>query len=502
MRLSEVARAVDSIGSDDDLVTDPVVTGVAFDSREVRNGDLFCCIPGTVSDGHDYADAAVAAGASALVVEHSIDLDIAQLVVSSVRDVIGAISSAVYANPSADLDVIGVTGTNGKTTTTFFIEAILVAAGLEVGLTGTIETHLGATIWPVRHTTPEAPELHALLRRMVDAGVDAVAMEVSSHALDQGRVGGVEFVVGAFTNLTQDHLDYHADMEDYFAAKRRLFDPAICRRAVVNIDDPYGRRLVDHCGEVGLDTLLYAVLAGESDSEDQSLSLDVTVRVVSIEPDRLELCLDVGGSTEDVQLDMGGEFNASNVACAAACAVAVGVDLETIAAGLETMSPVPGRFEPIVEGQSFGVVVDYAHTPDSVVNVLRSARHATGDGRLICVIGCGGDRDRAKRPLMGAAAGQMADHVIVTSDNPRSEDPLAIIDQILMGMDDTRATVDVIEDRRKAIAAAISSASPGDLVVIAGKGHERGQEVAGVVYPFDDRDVARSELRRLTGRRR
>ncbi len=465
--------------------SDADVSGVEFDSREVTPGDLFACVPGGSFDGHDYADAAVTAGAVAVLCERPLDVTVPQLVVASVREAIGPVARAVYGSPDDAMDIIGVTGTNGKTTTTIMVESVLASADRVPGLIGTIETRIAGVSRPVRHTTPEAPELYELLADMADSGIDTVVMEVSSHALDQHRVGGLRFGVAAFTNLTQDHLDYHGDMESYFAAKAAMFMPDVADRAVINVDDEYGCRLVETCRDNGIPVVTYTA---------EGAAADVGVTVTAETAASLTLEISGMNGPESIVLGTGGTFNASNAACAAAIAVALGIAPRAVKAGLEGMRPVPGRFEPVVAGQSFGVVVDYAHTPDGVENVLGAARSVVGKGRLIVVIGCGGDRDRAKRPLMGAAAARLADRVIVTSDNPRSEDPLQIIDEIMPGVRAEGASAEIEPDRRKAIALAFASAEAGDLVVIAGKGHETGQEIAGEIMPFDDRDVARSEL--------
>jgi UDP-N-acetylmuramoyl-L-alanyl-D-glutamate--2,6-diaminopimelate ligase len=480
---------------------DVEITGVAFDSREVVPGDIFCCVPGARFDGHDHAAAAVTAGARALLCEHPVGSGVCEAVVDSVRAAMGLVAAAVYGDASRELQVAGITGTNGKTTTTFMLESVLSAAGRITGLTGTVETHVAGRVEPVRHTTPEAPELHRLLRRMRDAGVDAVAMEVSSHALDQHRVGGVHFAVAAFTNLSQDHLDYHATMEDYFAAKARLFTPELTEVAVVCVDDAWGRQLVAGIGTT-LPVITYTA-TGQSGADvaalDVAASMTETSFMLHLEGRRSPK------AARRVRLPVGGAFNAANAACAAACAGVLGVGVDDIVTGLEAMPPVPGRFEPVTlppggGGLDFAVVVDYAHTPDGLDNVLRAARDLLPTGaRLICVFGCGGDRDKAKRPLMGAAAARHADVVVVTSDNPRSEDPAAIIADILPGIEtaSTGAEVVVEPDRAAAIRVAVGAARSGDVVVVAGKGHERRQEIGGRIVPFDDRAVARAALGEL-----
>lgn len=465
------------------------VAGISFDSREVADGDLFCCVPGFTVDGHDFAATAVERGAAALLVEREVpDVAVPQVVVDSVRAAMGPAASAVFADPSLSLDVVGVTGTNGKTTTAMMVAAICEAAGQAVGLTGTVQTRIAGVVEPVRHTTPEAPEVHLLLARMRDAGCHTAVMEVSSHALDQERVGGVRFKVGAFTNLTQDHLDYHHTLEEYFAAKKRLFDPARCDIAVLNTGDAYGARLASETGCARV--LTYDVSGGRA---------DVTAAVLEATPASLDVLIRGPFGEVRSRVGIGGRFNAANAACAATCAAALGLGADPIERGLASLRPVPGRFEPVSAGQDFGVIVDYAHTPDGVTNVVAAAREVAGPAAVIVVVGCGGDRDRAKRPLMGAAAATGTDHVILTADNPRSEDPRLIIDEMIPGVTGHDASWEVEQDRRLAIRLALQRARAGDMVVIAGKGHESGQEASGVVTPFDDRAVAREELERLAG---
>ncbi|MBX7160843.1 MAG: UDP-N-acetylmuramoyl-L-alanyl-D-glutamate--2,6-diaminopimelate ligase [Acidimicrobiia bacterium] len=466
---------------------DTEVTGCSFDSREVVAGDLFCCVPGFTVDGHDFAAAAVARGATAVVVERRLDLDVTQVVVGSVRAAMGPAAAVIWADPSGSLEVVGITGTNGKTTTAYMVESICTAAGIGVGVSGTIETRIAGVPEPVRHTTPEAPDVQRLLARMRDAGCAVAVMEVSSHALDQDRTAAVHYRVGAFTNLTQDHLDYHSDLESYFGAKARLFEAARTDVAVLNTADEYGRRLAaaTDCPIV----LTYDAAGGPA---------DVTAAVTALGPASVSMRLRGPFGDHDVELCIGGAFNASNAACAAACASALGIDAAAIVNGLGALRSVPGRFESVDAGQDFAVVVDYAHTPDGVANVLDAAR-AVAAGEVVGVLGCGGDRDRGKRPLMGEAAARRADHVVVTSDNPRSEDPRAIVEDMLPGIRAGTATFDVEIDRAAAIELALARARRGDVVVIAGKGHETGQEAAGVVTPFDDRVVARDILARAAG---
>lgn len=464
------------------------IVGLAYDSRTVQPGELFFCIPGTVTDGHGHAPAAVAAGAGALCVERVLDLDVSQVVVTDVRRAMPRIAAHHFGNPAEQLMILGVTGTNGKTTTAFLLDSILRAAGYKSGLIGTIETRIGDEVQPGVRTTPESLDLQELFARMRDRGVGAVAMEVTSHALVLHRVEAVTFAAVGFMNLSQDHLDFHPTMEEYYAAKRSLFMPERAGKGAVNIDDPYGRKLLDHAP---IECLAFGM------SEDA----DVRARAVKLEPSVTTISVVTPAGDFEVTTRLVGHFNVSNCLGATAIALAAGIGLDAIAAGLSSLTAVPGRFESIDFGQPFSVVVDYAHTPDSLDNVLRAARPLADahGGRVVCAFGCGGDRDRSKRPLMGAVVARLADVVIVTSDNPRSESVEAIISGILEGVvaerpDGPDAT---LPDRREAIGWTLGQARPGDVVVIAGKGHETGQQFETHTIPFDDRTVAREVLAKL-----
>jgi UDP-N-acetylmuramoyl-L-alanyl-D-glutamate--2,6-diaminopimelate ligase len=468
---------------------DPDVRAVVHDTAGVGPGSLFFCVRGARVDGHDLAGAAVAAGAGALVVDHLLPLGVPQVVVPDVRRAMGPLSAAFWGDPSHDLVVVGVTGTSGKTTVTHLLCPVLEASGrAPCAIIGTLS---GA------RTTPEATDLQAILAaqrdrgssgagvgRGIGAGRGAVAMEVSSHGLALHRVDGTHFAVAVFTNLSQDHLDFHHTMDDYFAAKAALFTPDFTDRAVVCSDDPRGRDLL-------------ARLRAEKSG--------VTATAYSL-ADAEELTLSPAGAAfrwrgEPVELALAGRFNVANAVAAGAAAEALGIEPGVVARGLSAASPVPGRFEAIDGGQRFTVIVDYAHKPDALDQALRSARELAEGRRLLVVFGCGGDRDVAKRPLMGEVATRLADDVILTSDNPRSEDPLAIIDDIRAGIArGAAATVAVEPDRRRAIESAVAAARPGDVVVIAGKGHESTQTIGDTVRPFDDREVARASLAAL-GRR-
>lgn len=457
------------------------IAGLSYRADEVPAGGLFFAVPGGRHDGHDFAPAAVARGASAVVVERWLEPSdgVTQVRVPSVREAMGPIAAAFWGHPADAMRLVGVTGTNGKTTTTYLLEEIFRAAGWTPGVVGTTGVRIAGSPLPHPRTTPEAPDLHRLLAEMRDAGVEAVAMEVSSHGLHQHRVGGARFACAVYTNLSQDHLDYHGTLEEYFLAKARLFTPAMADRAAVNLDDEHGRRLLG----TGVPTITYGWAPGAD------------LRATEIEVGAGGVAFRVGELR--VRSRLRGRFNVANCLAALAAARQLAVPDEVAVRGLEAATGVPGRFEPIEEGQPFLVLVDYAHTPDSVENVLAAARPLAGGNRLLVVLGCGGDRDRGKRPLMGEAAARLADLSIITSDNPRSEDPLAIIDEIVPGAERGGGAYRVEPDRRAAIRLALASAEEGDVVVIAGKGHETGQEFADRTIPFDDRVVAREELASL-----
>jgi UDP-N-acetylmuramoyl-L-alanyl-D-glutamate--2,6-diaminopimelate ligase len=463
--MMDLERLVAAIGAVDVVGRAPVeVRDLAYDTRAVVPGALFFCVPGAHVDGHDLASQAIEQGAVALVVERPLDVAVPQLVVPSSRLAMAPAADAFFDQPSAELAVAGVTGTNGKTTTAFLLYAILAAAGRRPGLIGTIEARVGGERRGVKRTTPEAIDLQRLLREMLDAGDRSVAMEASSHASALHRLDRVRFSVLVFTNLSHEHLDFHADMEDYFQAKRRLFIEG-SPPAAVNVGDEYGRRLAAELP----DAVTFGFAPG-----------------AQIGPDVLG----------DVELKLRGRFNVENALGALAAARVLGIDDAAITRGLESVRGVPGRFETIDEGQPFEVVVDYAHKPVALETLLRTVRELAS-GRVICVFGCGGDRDREKRPQMGRIASELADIVIVTNDNPRSEDPQAIIAAIVAGAE---GTVEVEPDRARAIAHAIELAQDGDVVLIAGKGAEQGQEFVDRTIPFDDRESARDALRTLGAR--
>ncbi|HLB19817.1 MAG TPA: UDP-N-acetylmuramoyl-L-alanyl-D-glutamate--2,6-diaminopimelate ligase [Gaiellaceae bacterium] len=425
---------------------------LAYDAREVPRDSLFFCVPGTKADGHDFAAQALELGAAALVVERRLELDATQVVVPSVRAAMPRAAVEFFDDPTAELPVAAITGTNGKTTTAYLLWSILAAAGEQPGLLTNVERRVGAEVREVGLNTPESIDLQRLFHEMLEEGNRACVMEATSMASAKGRLEGARFAVLVFTNLTQDHLDFHGTMEDYFESKRRLFAQA--EHAVVNVGDEYGERL-----------------AAELPS------------AITFRPD---------DALGDVDLKLAGRFNVENALAAAAAARALGIDETAIKQGIEAVTRVPGRFERVDEGQPFTVLVDYAHTPGALETALEAARELGPGGRLLCVFGAGGDRDRAKRPLMGRVVAELADVSLVTSDNPRSEDPAAIAAEVVAGLD-----LEVELDRRCAIERVLESARAGDVVVIAGKGHEQGQEIDGRRLPFDDREVAREALRRL-----
>ena len=454
------------------------VVDLVYDSRRVEPGSLFFCVVGEKVDGHEFGARAVAEGAVALVVERELTgLAVPQVVVPDSRAAMAPLAARFWGDPTVRLRVVGVTGTNGKTTTAFLVREVLQAASFRCGLLGTVKQVVGGVEKEVVRTTPEAIELQATFRQMLAGGDEACAMEVSSHALSLHRTDAIHFEVALFTNLTQDHLDFHADMGDYFLAKRKLFETGP-KVKIVNVDDPYGRRLA---GE--FECITFSAEGAEADYSAREVEFDALGASFSLGTLRLRTALP-------------GHFNVANALGAFAAAEAMGVGGDIAAAGLARAARVPGRFEPIDEGQDFGVLVDYAHTPDSLENVLRAARRIT-EGRVISVFGAGGDRDRDKRPKMGRAGAELSDLAVITSDNPRSEDPERIVAEVAGGAEGAKG-LEVVVDRREAIALALGRARPGDTVLIAGKGHEQGQEFEeGRKIPFDDREVAREELGKL-----
>ena len=448
----------------DDTVT---ITSIEFDSRRVGNGSLFCCLRGAGADGHEFAAVAESAGASSLLVDHVLDSGLVQIVVPDTRAAMGHLAASFFGHPSRSLTLVGVTGTNGKTTTTSLIASVFANTGTSAETIGTLTG---------THTTPESPELQAQLAELVAKGVTTVALEVSSHALELQRVAGCRFDLAVFTNLGRDHLDLHGTQERYFAAKAKLFQPDLSDAAVVNVDDPHGRLLMD-VGAIPMEGF------GIGDVDDVTVSATGHA---------------YRWRGQHVEVPIGGAFNVMNSIAAATACARLGLERAAIAEGLRSAATVPGRFEAVVAGQPFAVIVDYAHTPDGLQQAITAARQVVGDGAVHVVFGCGGDRDREKRPLMGAVAAAFADHVVITSDNPRSEDPMSIINATVEGVPpDYRGRVVIEPDRRQAIATALRRARSGDVVLIAGKGHERTQTIGDRTVEFDDRAVAEELLRGL-----
>ena len=454
------------------------IRSIEYDSRKVKQGSMFCCIVGQLFDGHTFAEAAVEQGAVALLVERELPLSVPQVVVKNARKSMAEMAAAFYGYPQREIQVLGVTGTNGKTTTTYMVKAIAEQAGKKVGIIGTIRNMIGSESLHTDRTTPESVDLFRLLRTMADARVDLVVMEVSSHALEQFRVHGIKFDVALFTNLTQDHLDYHKTFENYLQAKKILFQNA--KKAVVNVDDPYADRIMS-----GLSIPITTF--GVRDRADIAASdIDITTRGVQF--DLHTPCGDVR-----MNLPIPGLFSVFNAMGAVGMAQAIGIQLPAIKQGLESMTSVSGRLEAVGSHLPYSIFVDYAHTPDALENVLKTVCDFAKK-RVICVFGCGGDRDRAKRPIMGEIAGRYSDLAIITSDNPRNEDPMAIIETIEEGVKRSGAKYVVIENRRQAIAHAISVAEPDDVILIAGKGHENYQEINGTRYHFDDKETVKELL--------
>lgn len=486
MKLGEVLERVAVLTNGADPATE--VASLDYDSRRVRPGTLFFAIQGTQADGHDFVPQALERGAVAVVSERPVPGGLARrwVQVPHIRRALSDAAREFLGRPDHQLRQIGITGTNGKTTTAFILESILRAAGIAAGLFGTIEYRFGGKVVTAGNTTPESLDLLTYLAELVRAGGKAAVLEVSSHALAQERVWGFPFSVAVFTNLTRDHLDFHKDFESYFAAKRRLFEgigappPEL---AVINADDPWGRKLLDLPNPQRLTFGLNA-------------DAQVKARRVSQNLSGIHATLTTPGGPLEIESRLVGRANLSNILAAVATAVGMGIPAEKIREGIAALAAVPGRFERVDEGQPFLVVVDYAHTDDALRNVLRTARELT-QHRLIVVFGCGGDRDRTKRPLMGEAAGSLADFVVLSSDNPRSEDPLLIMNDALVGLQKTKTPYVAQADREAAIRKAFEIATAGDVVVIAGKGHETYQILKDRTIPFDDREVARRILRAM-----
>lgn len=453
---------------------DVEVKELKYNSRKVEKGDVFCCVVGTLADGHKYAPQAVEAGAAALVVERRLDIDIPQILVENTRIAMAEMAAAYYGNPADEMVMVGITGTNGKTSTSYMLKAIAERMGKKVGLIGTIRNMIGDIIIDTERTTPESVDLQRILRQMKDENVDVVIMEVSSHSLDQKRVHGITYDVGCFTNLTQDHLDYHKTFENYFAAKKLLF--AQCKKAVINLDDSYAADMV-----AGMN--LPVLTVGIREKADVTASeIDITTRGVQFD-------FNYRNVTSRFNVPIPGLFSVFNAMSAAGIALALGWTLDSIKYGLEHMVGVSGRLEPLPTGKNeFTVLLDYAHTPDALENLLKTVR-GFATGRVVTLFGCGGDRDQAKRPIMGEIAGRFSDFAIVTSDNPRSEDPMQIIASVEDGVKKSGCEYIVIENRRDAIEYALKNARKNDVIILAGKGHENYQEINGGKHHFDEKEI-------------
>ncbi len=454
------------------------IIGIACDSRAVKEGFAFVCINGSTADGHNFAESALEKGAAVIITERKLGIK-NEITVSDTRAAYALMSREFFGNPAKSLKLIGVTGTNGKTSITYMLRAILESAGHKTGIIGTIQNMIGDEVIPSANTTPDAYTLNSLFAKMRDAGCEYAIMEVSSHALDQKRVYGIEFDVAAFTNLTQDHLDYHVTMDNYLEAKKKLF--SMCKTAVVNLDDAYADRIVeDFDGKL----VTYSVKSNES---------TYSAKYINLRSEGIEYQLVGFNLIQRMKIKSGGGFSVYNSMCAAACAIELGISLPAVSAALEAMNGVKGRAEIVPTGRDFTVIIDYAHTPDGLKNIL-SAFKEIKKGRLVCLFGCGGDRDATKRPLMGKIAANMSDFVIVTSDNPRSEEPLKIISDITEGMKDTRTPYKVIESRIEAIHYAIENAESDDIIILAGKGHEDYQILSTGKIHLDEREVVARAL--------
>ncbi len=473
MKLSEVLRGLKVKNDFDDVK----VVDVTSDSRLVEAGYLFVCIKGASFDGHSVASEMLDKGAAAVVVDHDLGLE-KQIIVDDTRAAYSPICANFFGNPSKELKLIGLTGTNGKTTTTFLIKQILENVGKKVGLIGTVQNMVCDEIYPAHYTTPDPHELQFLFRKMVDAGCEYCVMEVSSQALAQGRVSGIEFLIGVFTNLTQDHLDYHKTWDNYFNSKRILFEN--CKTAVVNVDDKNGLKIVQG---LPCKVVTYAV---------DNIQSDYTAKNVMFSSNGVRYEL-VGDRIGRVQCPIPGRFSVYNSLCAASVALALGIEFEDILIAISKSQGVKGRIEVVPTDTDYTVIIDYAHSPDGLENIITSLKEIAR-GRVVTVFGCGGDRDRTKRPKMGKIAAELSDFCVVTSDNPRSETPSKIIEDILEGMKDTDTPYEVVENRKEAIAWAMNHAEPNDIILLAGKGHETYQILPTGTIHFDEREVVAEVL--------
>ena len=477
MKLSQILKNVKVKNE----YTDREVTDVTSDSRQVKEGFLFVCIKGASFDGHSVAQQMLDIGAVAVVCEYDLGVE-NQIIVDDTRKAYSPICASFFGNPADSLKLIGLTGTNGKTTTTFLIKQILENVGKKVGLIGTVQNMVGDEVYPAHYTTPDPHELQSLFRKMVDAGCEYCIMEVSSQALAQGRVEGIHFHIGAFTNLTQDHLDYHKTWENYFESKKLLFKACDC--AVTNLDDEYGLKIVDGCG---CRVVTYGV---------DNMKADFVARNVGFSANGVRYDL-VGEKMGRVSCPIPGRFSVYNSLCATSVALTLGVDFTDVLEAISKSKGVKGRIEVVpTPNQNYTVIIDYAHSPDGLENIISSLKEIA-NGRVVTVFGCGGDRDRTKRPKMGKIAAELSDFCVVTSDNPRSENPSAIIEDILEGMEDTATPYEVVENRKEAIAWAMKNAQPNDIILLAGKGHETYQILPTGTIHFDEREAVAEVLEEL-----
>ncbi|MBR4434552.1 MAG: UDP-N-acetylmuramoyl-L-alanyl-D-glutamate--2,6-diaminopimelate ligase [Clostridia bacterium] len=479
MLISQLTKDVEHrfIGDDADIVS------IEYDSRKVKSGSLFCCINGTFQDGHRYAENAVSSGAVALLVERELPLPVPQIIVENSRIAMAEIAANFYSHPLKGIPVIGITGTNGKTTTTYMIKSILEEAGMKVGLIGTIRNLIGDRIIHTERTTPESVELQRNFRMMRDEGVDIVVMEVSSHSLDQNRVHGIEYAVGGFTNLTQDHLDYHKTFENYLETKKLMFKRS--KFAIVNADDVHSDMLLDG---LNLPAMRYGVRNDRADIH----ATNIEICSANVE---FDMVCNMG--IQHITVPIPGLFNVFNAMLAAGVCLKLGIGLDKVGRGLANVVGVSGRMESLpTDGFDFSVILDFAHTPDGLTNLLSSVRQFA-KGRVITVFGCGGDRDNTKRPIMGEIAANLSDYVVITSDNPRTEDPARIINMVIEGVQKTDCSHTTIENRREAIKFALGIAKKDDIIVLAGKGHEYYQEINGVKHPFDEKLIVAEFLEEM-----
>ena len=484
MKLNALLERVPGVVSTAGDITGAEIADLCIDSRKVKPGSLFFCTPGLRMDAHDFAPQAIEKGAAALVVERRLAVDAPQVIVENVRMATSYIAAAFYGYPAEQMTMLGITGTKGKTTTSFLVKSILEEAGFKAGLIGTVCSMIGDETIPSRLTTPDPVETQALLRRMADAGCKFVVMEVSAHATALNRLAGVKFKVGAFSNFSQDHLDFFKDMDEYLQAKLRLFEPEMCEEIVYNVDDECVSESIRKLGRRALRIGIREpsdVYANDIEVGESGCSFLMTWHKQF---------------RTSIQLKLAGIFNVYNALLAAGICICAGIGPEAIRRGLEDVRTVPGRIELLDTGTPYRVILDYAHSPDALENILKALRE-TAKGRLIALFGCGGSRDHTKRPIMGEIAGELADFCILTSDNPRSEDPMDILNAIEEGIRPTGCEYVVIENRREAIRYALKNAKKDDVVVLAGKGHETYQEIKGVKYPFDEKIIVAELLQEL-----